>query len=56
MAQELLHAMKQSFKKAGGGEANGSYCGASEMNPTGIHEDVRSIPGLAQWVRDLVLL
>ena len=32
-----------------------SHCGPMVKNQTSIHEDAGSIPGLAQWVKDLAL-
>ena len=32
-----------------------SHCGSMKMNPPNIHEDVVSIPGLPQWVKETVL-
>ena len=33
-----------------------SRCGSAVTNPTSVHDDAGLIPGLAQWVEDLVLL
>ena len=31
-------------------QTRSSHCGAEEMNPTNMHKDGGSIPGLTQWV------
>ena len=37
-------------------EMGSFHRGAAETNPTRNHEVAESIPGLAQWVKDLALL
>ena len=46
---KLLFKVNKNYK--GGSSRNGS----AVMNPTRIHKDADSIPGLAHWVKDLVL-
>ena len=38
-----------------GTEFKSSHCGSAVMNPTSIHEDMASIPGLAECVKILAL-
>ena len=33
-----------------------AHCGAGEMNPTSIYEDLGLIPDITQWIKDLALL
>ena len=48
MPQVQLYKEKKKKKRS-------SHQGSAEMNLTSIHEDSDLIPGLTQWVKDLVL-
>ena len=59
--QKLLKLIKK-FSKVAGYKINiqksilgRSHCGSAVTNLSRIHEDEGLIPGLAQWVKDLML-
>ena len=52
LAQELPYAAGAAIKKE---KARNSRCGSAVMDPTSIHEDGGSIPGLTEQVKDLAL-
>ena len=58
----LLKSYRHMFKKSNNTSRfkkqlapGSSRCGSTVMNPTIIHDDLGSIPGLTQWVKDPVL-
>ena len=48
--------LKENFPSLKSGKSGSSHHGSVEMNLTRIQEDASSIPGLAQWVKDVALL
>ena len=51
LAWELLYAPNAAIKRKKGSSCLGSVV----KNPTSIHKDVGSVPGLDLWVKDPVL-
>ena len=59
--EELSHATgaaqkERKERKEEKEKKSNSHRGSVEMNLTSMHEDAGSIPGLAQWIKDLALL
>ena len=52
MIEESLQDLRETIKNPNRGN---SHCGSAVTSPTSIREDVDSIPGLTQWVKDLAL-